>query len=214
MLRRAFGFLAASRLVAQLLFDVKLPSREPGERYFDTTTLALRGAAATHVSSSDRICDAGCGSFALLGLWLAQRSAHVVCTEIDPAIAARADATVRLNGADVEVRVAPLFGDGSERFDVILFNPPYVPTATGEARALPESHRTQWDGGPDGAATIREFLAALAERSHGATALLGVSRRHVPRARMEALVREAGLHARELLPYRRLQVDVWVLTQR
>jgi methylase of polypeptide subunit release factors len=77
-----------------------------------------------------------------------------------------------------------LFAGLAGPFDSVLFNPPYVPTAVGRARALPERWRTQWDGGADGTATIARFLAAFAREGRDAQALLAVNRLHVPRARV------------------------------
>jgi release factor glutamine methyltransferase len=59
----------------------------------------------------------------------------------------------RLNGARVRVRRGDLFGPvAGERFDAILANPPYLPSATGE---LPRrGARRAWEGGPDGRALL------------------------------------------------------------
>jgi release factor glutamine methyltransferase len=55
----------------------------------------------------------------------------------------------------IEFRLSDLFQAVEERFDYILFDPPYLPTHPSEPRD--EAVRA-WDGGPTGAEVIRRFL--------------------------------------------------------
>ena len=140
----------------------------------------------------------------------------MTATEIDPAIAARARANVRHNGAPIEVREGPFFEPvGGDAFDAVVFNPPYVPRATGERRRLPEHLRTQWDGGADGTETLRGFLAAFARDGGGATAYVGLNRRYVPRATALArIAAESGLELLSTWKHPWLSVDAYVLVRK
>ena len=209
MSRRLFGRLTRSRFLAQELFGARILPLEPGEHAFDATTLALRRRAIACIAPGARVLDVGTGSAAILGLWLWRRGCRVTCTELDPAIAARARAHVELNGAAVRVETGSFFAGLREPFDHVLFNPPYVPTGTGRQRALPQSHRTQWDGGPDGTDTIAAFVEAFAREGGSATALMGVNSLHVPRERVELLLQRDGLAVQGVWKHPWLPVHVY-----
>ncbi len=171
-----------SRLAARLLFGGAFLPLEPGDRYFDATTVALRDALREHLPRGARLLDVGTGASAVLGLWAwRERGARVVCTELDPRALAGAAAAIRANGAPLSLVRASLLAGVAGPFDAAVFNPPYVATAVGAARGLPAAWRSQWDGGPDGARAIRAFLDELAAARRIGTALLGVNRRHVAR---------------------------------
>jgi release factor glutamine methyltransferase len=108
-----------------------------------------------------------CTGTGCVGITLAleRPAARVVATEISPGAAevARANATA-LGAADrFEVRVGDLFApvEGEAPFDVVVANPPYVPTAematlSAEVRKEPAG---ALDGGDDGLDLIRRIVA-------------------------------------------------------
>jgi release factor glutamine methyltransferase len=208
-----FRRLARSRAAARGFLGIALPTLTADEHYFDATTLALVLAMRGRVARGARVLDMGCGSFAVIGLWLWKHfECQVVSTEVDAAIAERARESIRFNAAPIEVSVGEHFAGRREQFDWIVFNPPYVPTEVGRARGLPERMRTQWDGGPDGSAAIARFLAAFEREGHSASALLGVNRGHVARARvLELIERHQALALRETVRHPLLPSEVYVL---
>lgn len=158
----------------------------------------------------------GTGSAAVLGLWLwRQRGCAVTCTDVQLDVARKARAAILSNGAPLHVICCRLLRGLRGDFDIILFNPPYVPTGTGRRRGLPESYRCQWDGGPAGVDTIAAFLQAFEHEGGRATALLGVNHRHVPRARIDPLLHGCpGVIVQEIWRHPWLPVDVYVLARR
>ncbi len=113
--------------------------------------LLLR-AALREVRPADRVLEVGTGS-GYVGASVLGRAASVVATDINPyaveCARARGLAAVRTD----------LFAGLSGPFDLVLFNPPYLPT-------LPEERIDDWleyalDGGPTGRATIERFIADL-----------------------------------------------------
>ncbi|MDV2480532.1 methyltransferase [Methanoculleus sp. Wushi-C6] len=111
--------------------------------------LLLR-AALREVRETDRVLEVGTGS-GYVAAGLLDRAAAVVATDINP----HAVACARSRGV-AAVRT-DLFAGLSGPFDLILFNPPYLPTA-------PEERIDDWleyalDGGPTGRVTIEKFAA-------------------------------------------------------
>lgn len=215
VLRRLLTALTRSKIAARALFGGGYTSLAPGEHHFDITTVALVRKARTMVPRGARVLDLGTGSAAVLGLWCWRHlGCTVIYTDVDLEIMRRARENVVLNGAPPLVLCCPFFEGLRAEFDVVLFNPPYVPTSVGEARGLPERWRTQWNGGPEGVDVISAFLQAFADRGGDATALMGVNRRHVSRVRVTSLLERQDLTTVEIWSHAWLPVDVYVLVRR
>lgn len=114
----------------------------------EDSALLLR-AALREVRPTDRVLEVGTGS-GYVAVGLTNRAASVVATDINPhavrCTRARGVAAVRTD----------LVSGLSGPFDLIIFNPPYLPT-------LPRERIDDWleyalDGGPTGRAVIERFV--------------------------------------------------------
>jgi release factor glutamine methyltransferase len=76
----------------------------------------------------------------------------VIATDINP----QAVANATLNG--VEAVQGDLFANLNRRFDLIIFNPPYLPT---QPKTSCDSLTRAWDGGPSGREVILRFLSQV-----------------------------------------------------
>lgn len=129
----------------------------------DTETLCE--AAISRLSGGGRMLDIGTGSGALaIAVKLAARAAKVTGSDISRDALWVAEANGRRLGADVTWKQSDLFASLSgERFDVIVSNPPYIPS--GEFGALQREVRREprqaLDGGADGLAFYRRIAAGL-----------------------------------------------------
>ncbi len=104
----------------------------------------------------------GCG---LIALAYAYQGASVVCTDINPYAIQLTRRNIERNRhllkGDIEIRQGDLFSvlKSNERFTVILFNPPYLPTKKNEK--IDEWFDTATDGGPTGLKLTKRFLKGL-----------------------------------------------------
>jgi len=101
----------------------------------------------------------GCGLLAILA---AKAGAKVVATDINPAAieCARKNAEAYGLADRIDFRLGDLFSPvAKDRFDLVMFNPPYLPVKPEEA--IDEPLNRAWDGGPDGRKVIDRFLQAL-----------------------------------------------------
>lgn len=180
-----------------------LDERESGDVYRPAEDSRLLAEAATeHVGADDRVLEVGVGSGYVAARVTEETGASVVGSDVNP----HACREARERGLEV-VRadlVAP-FRDST--FDVVLFNPPYLPTP-------PELEGDDWmeralSGGASGRAIIEPFLADVGRvlRPDG-TVLLVVSSltgiEDVARFAADCGLAVCGTVAEDSFPFERL----------
>ena len=165
--------------------DIRLPSRIfdalgkiPKNIYHPSDdSLLILSAISDLVLEGKRVLDVGTGS-GLLGLYCAMQGATVTVTDIDVvAIRHTIEAAEKL-GVTVNANVGDLFSDLVGQFDLILFNPPYLPSLDVSDKAV--------DGGLKGRDLINRFLHDLPKHlDKQGTALLVVSSLNEPGSLIE-----------------------------
>jgi release factor glutamine methyltransferase len=106
----------------------------------------------------------GCGIIALV---CASRKADVICTDINPYAVALVKRNYKKNKTLIkgkfEVRKGDLFSKikDNEIFDVIIFNPPYLPTKKNELVGGSGWFDIATDGGKEGLNLIKRFIDGL-----------------------------------------------------
>ena len=132
-------------------------------------TFLLIKAAAEEVLPSDAVCEIGCGS-GVVSASLLEKCAFLSAVDINPhAVACSKEKGVPAIRGNM---FSPF--DPSEKFDLILFNDPYLPTP-------PEKRINDWleyalDGGITGRESIERFLPQAASHlSLGGRILLLIS---------------------------------------
>ena len=139
----------------------------PGE-----DTFLMVDAINTLSVEGKSVLDLGTGS-GLLGLYCVLRWADVTAADIDDlAIRHMADAA-RLLGVELKLIVSDLFSNVPSQFDLVLFNPPYLPSEGTHDRTV--------DGGSGGKDLIIKFLEELPNHlRRDGTALLLISSLNSP----------------------------------
>lgn len=117
-------------------------------------TYLLLKAAMAEAKDSDRVLEVGCGR-GLISRELATRVRDVLATDINPF------AVCMVRDFGIKTIRADLFRGIKGKFDMIIFNPPYLPTSD-------EEKTTSWlnyalDGGKSGRETIKRFLEDLGD---------------------------------------------------
>lgn len=150
--------LKITRAIGNLPKTVYAPSED--------SHLMLEAIARLPVEGK-RLLDVGTGS-GILGLFCAMRGAQVTVTDVDEAAlraATHAANTLKLN---IETILSNVFSNVQGLFDLIIFNPPYLPSSTVEDRTV--------DGGQGGIMLSTRFLDGLNDHLNcSGTALLLVS---------------------------------------
>ncbi|MBP2045865.1 release factor glutamine methyltransferase [Methanobacterium aggregans] len=166
---------------------------EPAE---DTFLLASN----LQTGRKDRVLEIGTGT-GLIAITAAKKSMNVVATDINPHAIECASKNIITNRTyNVELRRGDLFeAVEGEKFDLILFNTPYLPT--GEDEFIENELNAAWDGGKDGREVIDRFLDDLIEHlnSNGRVQLVqsSLSDNDKTLEKLESMGFEASITAKE-----------------
>jgi release factor glutamine methyltransferase len=194
------GVAARNRFLIHRLFGIRIP--RDVTVHFDPTTLLLRFALQQVVVPQDKSAlDVGIGQGALLALGL-QRSTHLYVEGVDCSESRvhSSRLVAHHNALTANFFVSNLFSAVPPdcQYDLIFFNPPYVPTRNGEELKLTRRMRADsdrvWNGGQEGTQVLREFLLhAPSHLSPRGRVLFGVQPIFVPDHRIHALVGQGRL---------------------
>jgi release factor glutamine methyltransferase len=152
-------------------------------------------AALAALPEGGRVLDLCTGSGVLAVTLALGRRARLVATDLSAGALEVARDNARALGAEVTFLEGDLDGPVApgERFDLLVSNPPYVPSGEieGLAREVRREPRMALDGGPDGLALIRRIVALAPSRlAAGGTLVLEMHETH--REALPRLCREAG----------------------
>jgi release factor glutamine methyltransferase len=103
------------------------------------------------LKAGQSILEMGCGS-GIISLHCAKLGANVVAADINPKAVACTLGNLQRNHLQAGVRDSDLFSNVKGRFDLILFNPPYL-VGAGE-----DDLERSWAGGKDGIYILERFL--------------------------------------------------------
>jgi release factor glutamine methyltransferase len=128
---------------------------EPAE---DTFLLAEN----LQVERRDRVLEIGTGA-GIVAITVSRKCRTVVATDINPhAIKCATHNIINNKTYNVELKEGNLFEPVSgEKFDLILFNTPYLPTSDDER--VDDELEAAWDGGADGREVIDRFIDELTD---------------------------------------------------
>jgi release factor glutamine methyltransferase len=147
----------------------------------------------------------GCGILAVIA---SKAGAKVVATDVNPAAieCARKNAEVHKVADHMDFRQGDLFEPvHDERFDLVIFNPPYLPV--GPEEEIGEPIDLAWEAGPEGRRVIDRFLRELPDHltPNGRAIFVQSSLADAPKTIRE--LQKLGFHVdilREKLPFEEL----------
>lgn len=218
LLRVPVQALRSRPAVIKRLFGAELPTGV--EATFDTTTLALRRALKNRSHRVTSALELGVGETALLSIFLARRSdARIDAIDLSTSRVKTARRVIAHNRLDIRVWQSDLFSAADSRYDLIYFNPPYVPTEAGRRMELTRRGRFDndrvWDGGADGSEVISRFLIQLPDHlTANGRALIGVQDFYISKRRMRSLIDDQELEVEAVESGRINPSTVWVLRAR
>ncbi len=116
------------------------------------------------IKKYDRVLEIGTGT-GIIAIIASKKAESVVAVDINRHAVECTRKNAEMNQAIVDVRLGDLFGPvEDEKFDLILFNTPYLPTSDEEV--VDDELEAAWDGGKDGRAVIDRFIEGLSKHLH------------------------------------------------
>lgn len=125
-------------------------------------TFLLAKAVHANLQPRERFLEVGCGS-GLVSLVAARAGAKVTACDLNPHAVAATRRNAEANRLRIEALESDLLASVTGAFDVVAFNPPYLPTGPDEV--LPGPLNLAFDGGLDGNETVLRFAAQIGERT-------------------------------------------------
>ncbi len=136
-----------------ILLDLDILDKEGVYRPDDDSYLLIE---LIRVEKGDRVLEIGPGS-GIISIHCAIAGGHVTCVDINEDAIAITKHNAERNDVSLEnILVGDMFQPVKGVWDVIVFNPPYLPMETAQ-----RDHR--WDGGMRGDETILRFLKEVCE---------------------------------------------------
>lgn len=208
--REKEGYCDAVPRIQMKLEEIRF--EEPANGYFPREDSWLLGKSVQECAQEIRgkkTLDMGCGSGIQTAALLLAGAREVTCADLNPHALKTAKKMVDSHFPDANVNYvqSDLFASLSFHYDVIVFNPPYVP-----------SDKIKWietDGGKHGRQIIDAFLEKLPEHLNpkGICLLLQTSLNGMERTKTK--LKKMGLHhsiiARQKLDFEELWV--WKITR-
>ena len=205
-----------SRYAAHLIFKIDFKPVKKGAYYFDMTTLVLTKLVLREINKDNRVLDMGTGTSSIIGLTIwKQCGCYVVCSDINPEIVSMAQENVEFNQAPIQVKHSNLFENIEEDFDVVVFNPPYVPTKKGTMSNLSKQFQSQWDGGEDGSVIVKQFLDELQQIKRSVRVYVGVNYWYLPKEKFLPMIEiKKDLKLRKIYRHAFLPIEVFIIEKK
>lgn len=147
-----------------MIFQYKDFSIETDENVYepsDDSYLLISALEKIVLKKGSNVLEVGCGT-GIISISLSSKVASVVACDINSYAVELALKNVKMNKIDnVQVIESDLFSNVSGKFDLIVFNTPYLPQDSEEAVSGEINHA--WDGGADGRKVIDRFLSCVSD---------------------------------------------------
>ncbi len=113
------------------------------------------------IKKTDRVLEIGTGT-GIIAIIASKITENVIAVDINKYAIECTRKNSGINQSNIDMRLGDLFDPvKDEKFDIILFNTPYLPT--NEEERIDDELEAAWDGGPDGRAVINRFIEEVSD---------------------------------------------------
>jgi release factor glutamine methyltransferase len=174
---------------------------------------------AIEVNKRDTVFEIGTGC-GIIALECARIGAKVICSDINPNAIKNAKYNYMTNKpslkGSIDIRYGDLFSvlNKNERFDVIIFNPPYLPTSIKERLGKSGWFDIATDGGFDGLKLTTRFINSLNKHLKKTGRAYFVFSSLSDRKKLNSYFRKVGLKAEIIISrsFDNEKIDIYCLS--
>tara|TARA_B100000963_G_C22598797_1_gene659217 strand:+ start:1307 stop:1957 length:651 start_codon:yes stop_codon:yes gene_type:complete len=190
LIYKILKYIRSSKIITFVVWRIKI-EKYLHDTFWDLTTLVLKKELNQN-KEKNKYLDMGCGQFAILGQYFKKINSYSDVTSIDvyKEFVENSIKNSIQNKNDINILQSNLFSDVNEKFDLISFNPPYVPASTNnEILEFPNIRYSDLEG----IQTAKDFLSEAKKfLTPDGTILLGMNTFYVPQNVCVKLIKDTG----------------------
>ena len=183
-------YIRSSKIITFVVWRIKI-EKYLHDTFWDLTTLVLKKELNQN-KEKNKYLDMGCGQFAILGQYFKKINSYSDVTSIDvyKEFIENSIKNSIQNKNDINILQSNLFSNINEKFDLISFNPPYVPASTkNEKLEFPNIRYSDLEG----IQTAKDFLSEAKKfLTPDGIILLGMNTFYVPQNVCVKLIKDNG----------------------
>jgi len=183
------NIIRSSKLITKYLWGIKIDVKLHNI-FWDLTTLVIK-KEIKNIRNKKKFLDMGCGQLALIGQFYKKNNVNTKVTSVDfySQFVSNAILNARYNNTKIRIIKSDLFSNlKKEKFDLISFNPPYVPRNRDDSEKKFKKIRYS---GKDGTLITSKFLKHV--KKHllpKGEILLGMNTFYIPESKCIRLIKK------------------------
>ena len=190
LIYKILKYIRSSKIITFFVWRIKI-EKYLHDTFWDLTTLVLKKELNQN-KEKNKYLDMGCGQFAILGQYFKKINSYSDVTSIDvynEFIENSIKNSIQ-NKNNINILQSNLFSNINEKFDLISFNPPYVPASTNnEKLEFPNIRYSDLEG----IQTAKDFLSEAKKfLTPDGIILLGMNTFYVPQNVCVKLIKDNG----------------------
>lgn len=190
LIYKILKYIRSSKIITFFVWRIKI-EKYLHDTFWDLTTLVLKKELNQN-KEKNKYLDMGCGQFAILGQYFKKINSYSDVTSIDvyKEFIENSIKNSIQNKNDINILQSNLFSNINEKFDLISFNPPYVPASTkNEKLEFPNIRYSDLEG----IQTAKDFLSEAKKfLTPDGIILLGMNTFYVPQNVCVKLIKDNG----------------------
>jgi len=190
LIYKILKYIRSSKIITFVVWRIKI-EKYLHDTFWDLTTLVLKKELNQN-KEKNKYLDMGCGQFAILGQYFKKINSYsdVTSTDVYNEFIENSIKNSIQNKNNINILQSNLFSNINEKFDLISFNPPYVPASTNnEKLEFPNIRYSDLEG----IQTAKDFLSEAKKfLTPDGIILLGMNTFYVPQNVCVKLIKDNG----------------------
>ena len=188
------NILRSSKLFTYILWGIKI-DKFCHTTFWDLTSLVIK--KELNLVKEKKYLDMGCGQFAILGQFYKKKNinSQIVSADIYDDLVENSLNNSMINNNDIKIIQSNLFDNINDKFDLISFNPPYVPQKKDDKVKYSKIRYSA----NDGTETMYLFLQKAKNfLSNDGKVILGVNSYYVDKEKCLSLIKNCGYDIKKI----------------